>query len=399
MKNKKWIPYVGIGFLLFLIGAFFCLSSLDFFSKETTILSWEDSLMTEVYSKMKVSDVVQIEDGTLEDQWIDTSQLGENKVSFTYHNNQGKKKKSEFPLLIVDTTPPLIWISGSYTVIRGNQKKLEDNVLCGDNYDSNPVCKIEGEYSFDQIGEYPLTYVATDQSGNETREDFTLKVIEKVGSSSSSPKISLEEVKNQYHSSNVSIGIDVSKWQESIDWKKVKESGIEFAMIRLGTQIGPKEDSRLDAYFLENIKGAKEAGVKVGVYYYSYASSKKEARNQAKWVVEQLEDYELDLPVVFDWECYSLFNSMGISLHELNEIANTFLNMVEKYGYQPMMYGSKNYLEKIWTGLNSDYETWLAHYTKETDYQGDYKIWQFTSNGSVPGISTAVDLDLLYLNH
>ena len=355
--------------------------------------------MTEVYSKMKVSDVVQIEDGTLEDQWIDTSQLGENKVSFTYHNNQGKKKKSEFPLLIVDTTPPLIWISGSYTVIRGNQKKLEDNVLCGDNYDSNPVCKIEGEYSFDQIGEYPLTYVATDQSGNETREDFTLKVIEKVGSSSSSPKISLEEVKNQYHSSNVSIGIDVSKWQESIDWKKVKESGIEFAMIRLGTQIGPKEDSRLDAYFLENIKGAKEAGVKVGVYYYSYASSKKEARNQAKWVVEQLEDYELDLPVVFDWECYSLFNSMGISLHELNEIANTFLNMVEKYGYQPMMYGSKNYLEKIWTGLNSDYETWLAHYTKETDYQGDYKIWQFTSNGSVPGISTAVDLDLLYLNH
>lgn len=393
MKSKRWILCGGIGIFLLFIGIFLYFSLKE--ETETTIFSFRDSLITEVYSKVKISDFVQIENGTLEDKKIDTSELGENNISFTYYNNNGKKKTKTFSLSVIDTTPPLVWISGSYTIVRGNNAKLEDTVLCGDNYDSNPICRIEGEYSFDQVGEYPLSYIATDQSGNETKQDFILRVVEK-GGSSSSKKISLEEVKKRYTSSDISIGIDVSKWQESIDWEKVKESGIQFAMIRLGTQIGPREDSKLDAYFLENIKGAQEVGIKVGVYYYSYASSKKEARNQAKWVVKQLEDYQLDLPVVFDWECYSLFNSMGISLYELNEVADTFLTMIEKYGYHPMMYGSKNYLEKIWTGL--DYDVWLAHYTESTNYQGDYKMWQFTSSGVVPGISSMVDLDLLYLN-
>lgn len=398
MKNKIGIIFFIVGLLFLIAGIFLCFPSFGLLEEEVenTSFVFKETVTTEVYSKVRISDFVRIEDGVLEDEVIDTSELGEKEISFTYYNDYGKKKTSTFLLSVFDRTPPLVWVSGSYTVVKGNEKKLEDLILCGDNYDKNPNCRIEGDYFFDQVGEYPLTYLATDHSGNETREDFVLKVVEKQGTSTSE-KIQLEDVKERYSSSNISIGIDVSKWQESIDWKRVRESGIQFAMIRLGTQIGPKEDSKLDSYFLENIKEAQKNGLLVGVYYYSYASSKKEARNQAKWVVKQLKDYSLDLPVVFDWECYSMFNSFHISLYDLNQIAHSFLSIIEKYGYQPMMYASKNYLEKIWNLL--DYDVWLAHYTRETNYEGDYRMWQFTSNGRVPGISSDVDMDLLYLKN
>lgn len=112
------------------------------------------------------------------------------------------------------------------------------------------------------------------------------------------------------------------------------------------------------------------------------------------WVSRQLFPYKLDLPVVFDWECYHLFNSFDISLYDLNQIADSFLKVIERNGYRPMMYGSKNYLQEIWNLL--EYDVWLAHYTKKTDYSGDYKMWQFTNVGIVPGIDSFVDIDLLF---
>lgn len=354
-KKKGIVLYIIIAFTLVGVFLLFLFWPNLKGEQEKTIFYWNEHKTAEVYSEVKISDFVTIEQGVLEDKQIDTSELGEITISFNYHNDRKKKKTKSFKLLVLDTTPPLIWISNSYTVQRGTKNRLEDTVLCGDNYDKKPRCWIEGEYDLDKIGEYPLTYLAIDSSGNQTREEFKLRVIEKFSNSQSS-KLQLEEIKTKYSSLDTSIGIDVSRWQEKIDWKKVKDSGVEFAMIRVGTQIGPKEGSKLDAYFLENIKGAKEVGIKVGVYYYSYASSKKEAREQAKWVMQQIEDYPLDLPVVFDWECYTLFNSLGISLYDLNKIADTFLNMMEKFGYQPMIYGSKNYLEKIWTNL--DYDVW-----------------------------------------
>jgi len=384
----SWIIFFlllgGIGFFLFFP-----------FEKEKTILSFEASSMTEIYSKVKVSDFVHIEMGELEDETIDTSRLGEHTISFSYYNDHGKKKESSFRLLVSDTTPPLVWLSSSYTVTKGSSDSFKDAILCGDNYDKTPTCNIVGEYSLNQIGEYPLSYVATDSSGNSTRQSFTLRVVEKSNtSSSSSTKIKFSDIRKQYKDANISYGIDVSKWQGVIDWKQVKESGVEFAMIRLGTQIGAHEDSKLDDYFLENIKGAKEVGIKVGVYYYSYASSKKEARDQAKWVVKNLKGFDLDLPVVFDWECYSMFNSFSISFYDLNRIADSFLGEIRHYGYQPMLYASKNYLEKIWTSFDS--KVWLAHYTTYTNYQGDYLMWQLTNHGVVSGIQGEVDIDLGY---
>ena len=332
----------------------------------------------------------------MDDFEIDTTTLGTNEVSFRYKDSYGKHKSS-FKIEIEDTTKPLIWVSGSYTYTIGSNKNLEDSVLCADNYDKKPTCWIEGEYDLKTKGNYSLTYKAKDQNGNLEEIPFTLRVIEKkqnnnTGSSSSS-FVSLEEIKENYVTDDVILGIDVSKWQGDIDWEEVKNQGIEFAMIRLGTQSGIHKESVLDTYFQKNIKEAKESGIKVGVYYYSYATSIEESKEQANWVIKQLSSYKLDLPVVFDWECYTYFNSFEISLYDLNEIANAFLKVIEDNGYQPMFYGSKNYLEKIWTSI--DYEIWLAHYTKETTYQGNYKMWQFTSSGRVPGISTLVDVDIL----
>jgi len=393
MKEKKiWI----FSFLLFLLlgtsGLFFLNYPEE---KEKTILSFQEPSIIEVYSKSKVSDFVHIEMGKLEDMEVDTSKLGEHTISFSYYNNYGKKKKSTFRLLVSDTTSPLIWLSSSYTVTKGSNTSLEEVILCGDNYDKNPTCKIEGEYSLNEVGEYPLSYTAMDSSGNSARQDFILRVAEKSDSKNyTSTKINFSSIQEQYQIEGVSFGIDVSKWQGKIDWNSVKESGVEFAMIRLGTQIGPHEGSKLDDYFLENISGAKEVGIKVGVYYYSYASSKKEARDQAKWVVKQLKDFDLELPVVFDWECYSMFNSFSISLHDLNRIGDSFLGVIKKNGYQPMLYASKNYLEKIWTSFDS--KVWLAHYTPQTDYQGEYFMWQLTNHGMVSGIRGEVDIDLGY---
>ncbi len=366
--------------------------------KETGIeptFHWKNSLEVEVYSKAKVSDFVEVDNGKLEDKEINTEKLGEKKITFTYQDENGKKRKETFSVQVVDTTPPLVWISGVYTKVKGESENIEDSVLCGDNYDKKPVCKIEGSYNLNETGDYPLTYYAIDSSGNETKEPFTLRVIEKNNSSSStSNPRKLEDIKKTYLTEQTEVGIDVSKWQAEIDWKKVKESGVTFAMIRLGTQKAPHEDSTLDAYFLQNIKQAQENGIKVGVYYYSYASNRKEAIKQADWVLTQLEGQELELPVVFDWECYHLFRSYEISIHDLNDISNTFLEEIEKQGYDSMFYASKNYLERLW--IYQEYPVWLAHYTDHTSYEGEYVMWQMTSNGRVSGIDGAVDLDILY---
>mgnify|MGYP001624804338 CR=1 FL=1 len=130
------------------------------------------------------------------------------------------------------------------------------------------------------------------------------------------------------------------------------------------------------------------------MYFYSYANSNKEAKEQAQWVLKQIKEYDLTLPVVFDWECYSSFNTMELSLFGLNSIAESFLSEIKEKGYDTMIYASKNYLNAIWTYQQED--VWLAHYTEKTDYEGEYKMWQLCSDGKIDGISTDVDIDILY---
>lgn len=207
--------------------------------------------------------------------------------------------------------------------------------------------------------------------------------------------IEIAEVLENHKTQNSKIGIDVSKWQEEIDWQKVKNAGVEFAMIRIGYQTEYDGECVLDPYFVANIEGAKSAGLPVGIYFYSYAKNVEQAKNQAKWVKENLRNYEIDLPVAFDWESWNSFNQAGMSFHTINKVANSFLETLEEAGYKGMLYSSKFYLEKIW--YPSEYPIWLAQYNRKVTYEGEYSIWQMSENGRVDGITNLVDIDVMYL--
>lgn len=400
MKKKWIIILISAVTVVLLIGLLIFLYHRGVFDgKDLTEISFKKEQVIEVYSDAYISDFIEITDGTLiDDIKIDTSDIRTVKTRYTYLNSNQRKKEASLTVQVVDTTAPLVWLGKNYTVFQGSKHDFSKEILCADNYDSTPSCTVEGEYDLDQVGSFPLVYQAIDQAGNKTSIDFTLKVIEKSpnsSSNSSSPSgMVFQEILDNYKEKNTLIGIDVSKWQKSIDWEQVKNSGVEFAMIRLGTQKGIAEDSILDSFFKENIENAKKAGLKVGVYYFSYASSLKEAKTQATWVLKQLKPYELDLPIAFDWETFSLFNQLNISIYDLNEIANTFISEVQKQGYQGILYGSKNYLENMWIYQKQD--IWLAHYKESTDYEGDYMMWQLSSTGLVPGIDGFVDINILY---
>ena len=166
-------------------------------------------------------------------------------------------------------------------------------------------------------------------------------------------------------------------------------------MMRIGVQGSSSRELSLDKYYLQNIENAKKAGLKVGIYLYSIALNVDEAIEQAKWVIQELNGAELDLPIVFDWENWSKWNSYKISFHEINSIADSFMNEINNNDYEGMLYSSKFYLETIWKN-KYDYPVWLAHYTEKTSYTGKYMMWQLCNNGRIDGINGDVDIDIMY---
>ena len=118
-----------------------------------------------------------------------------------------------------------------------------------------------------------------------------------------------------------------------------------------------------------------------------------------RWLTEQLEGQKLDLPIAFDWEEFAHFQKYGISIRHLNDVYAAFADEVIKQGYQPMLYSSKIFLETIWSErMKQTAPVWLAHYVNETNYEGEYAIWQASAYGRIPGINGDVDMDIRYLN-
>lgn len=347
----------------------------------------------EVYSKTKLSDIVKLNGYAIVDDYeIDTKEIGPKELSFEY-TGFDESKKGKIKVNIVDTTEPYIGIGDHYSHIINTNFTFYDDILCADNYDRNISCEIIGEYDISTLGNTQLQILAKDKSGNKTLKDFELRVIEKPKEEKAKEVITVEEALMRKEE-NAKLMIDVSKWQKDIDWKKVKNAGINYAMLRLGTQKALDKESVLDEYFEKNIKEAQENGIKVGVYYFSYANDVSDALEQAEWVIDQLKDYKLDLPVSFDWENWKYFKNFNLNLHDLNELSNVFLDTLSNSGYDIINYGSKNYLENVWD--KNDYPVWLAHYTDKTNYKYDYIMWQFTDRGIVPGIEGYVDLDYYY---
>lgn len=366
--------------------------------EDAIAITFKDNLTVEFESKVKLSEFISNINGELiDDSYVDTIGLGEKEIEFQYVSQRNKIKTRKFNINIIDTVAPEVYMSNTMTVNIGDNKDIAYSVLSGDNCDPKPVRKIEGEYDVNNVGSYKLQYVITDASVNETRKDFTLSVVKKSASTKSTQRepIMYSECLSRYKNENTSLGIDVSKWQGNIDWKAVKNAGVEFAFIRIGYQTGFDADYNLDKYFEQNIKGANEAGVDVGIYFYSYARKTEDAISQVDWIYEKIKDYDVKLPIVFDWESWTSFPNGEMSFYDINNIAKTFINRAEKCGYKGMLYSSKNYLEKIWH--TDEFENiWLAHYTNQTSYEGHYDFWQMCDTGRVDGINGAVDIDVWY---
>lgn len=368
--------------------------------RESVIL--KENLTIEFGKEAKVSDFIANLNGTLiEDKEIDTESIGDKQVSFEYKNIKNKKRKYEFNIKIIDVNAPQIFSSSTYTVSVGYTKKLTDVLLSVDDIDDNPKREIIGEYDLNTAGTYDLTYVVTDSSGNQAKKQLKLNVKERSNTPTQTDKPKEEEkllisdVITNHKTEKTKIGIDVSKWQGEINWEEVKNAGVEFVIIRMGYQTDFDGENVLDPYFEKNIQGAKMAGLPVGLYFHSYAKNINQAKEQAEWIKENIKDYKIDLGIAFDWESWSVFNTVGMSLYTINKSANTFLDILQEAGYKGMLYSSKNYLEKIWYPTN--HETWLAQYNTKVTYEGEYSIWQMSDKGKVDGIKGDVDIDIMYL--
>lgn len=328
---------------------------------------------------------------------IDTNEVG-NVIYNVEYEHEKRKYVTKIKLNIVDKESPRYLGGTNKTVLKNYEGDLCNLIMYGDNYDGNLKCIIEGEYDLSTIGTYNLIYKIFDNSNNTTSINVTLNVIEKSKTSNnnlSTKKTPFEDVYAKHKNDFTEVGIDVSKWQGEIDFEKVKNSGASFVMIRIGVQTKVNGELIIDPYYKQNIKNAKKAGLKVGVYLYSIATSKKEAIEHANWVIKTLNGEKLDLPIVFDWENWSKWNTYKLSFHDINSIANNFMNAVKNNGYEGMLYSSKYYLENIWTN-ELNFPVWLAHYTSKTNYEGKYKMWQLSNTGRIDGINGDVDINIMY---
>ena len=336
------------------------------------------------------SDTKIISENTL----IDTSSIGEHEVTIKYEYDSVKSLNIKYN--VVDTTKPVINLSNMSTYV-GKEVDFISNIMCGDNYDRELNCEIIGEYDINKIGTYLLTAKATDSSNNTNEKNFKLTVKEKKNSSSyTNPSYYyFSDLIKTYKSDKTELGIDVSSWQGDINWEKVKAAGCDFAMIRVG--FGHKNGELVfDSKFKNNLKNAKNAGVKVGLYFYSYAKTTAEAKDQAKWIIDYLNGESLDLPIAFDWEIWNGFSKYKLNFNDLNQIAKAFIDEVNKSGYEGVIYGSAFFQNHVWN-LNS--RTWLAYYTSNNDYDKPYFMWQLSSQGKISGINSYVDLNVLYLEN
>ena len=196
-----------------------------------------------------------------------------------------------------------------------------------------------------------------------------------------------------------SMGIDVSAHQGKINWAQVRQSGVEFAMIRCGFRGQTSGGIYEDAYFKTNVAGATANGVKVGIYFYSTAVNENEALEEAIWVTKKISTYRITYPVVYDFEDFGAYRCANVGGAQATSNALTFLNFVKSNGYEPMMYANKSDITNRMSRGSFGCKFWLAHYTSQTDYAGNYNMWQYTSKGSVPGISGNVDMDIAYFNY
>ncbi len=194
-------------------------------------------------------------------------------------------------------------------------------------------------------------------------------------------------------------GIDVSFWQGDVDYQKVREAGFEFVMIRLGWRGSKDGLLSEDEMVRKNLERASKAGMKIGGYFFSQAITPEEAREEARFALEIAKDYDLQLPIVYDWEYLNEeARTAHVDKETLTDCTKAFCQVIEDAGYEPMIYFNPVQSHKKMDLVElMDYKFWLAMYDSPMDYPYRVDMWQYSCTGTVPGISGAVDLNLYLL--
>lgn len=206
--------------------------------------------------------------------------------------------------------------------------------------------------------------------------------------------------KFQNLSGNAKTGIDVSKWNGDIDWDKVKNAGVEYAIVRAGYRGSVTGSLVEDPYFAANMKGAAASGMPVGVYFFTQAVNEVEAVEEASAVLRLVREYDITYPIFIDTEGAGgngRADQLDVDTRTL--VCEAFCRTIENAGYEAGVYGSRNwYNNNLHADRLENYCIWLAEYRSVPLYQGYYQMWQYTSKGKIDGIEGNVDMNVSYLN-
>ena len=205
-------------------------------------------------------------------------------------------------------------------------------------------------------------------------------------------------------------GIDVARYQGTIDWERLATSSVDFAMVRLGYRSSVDGAIVEDSNARYNMQEAQKNGILLGAYFFSTAVSEEEAIEEADWAADLLDQYSITYPVAYDCEGYSEPDSRqyGMTAEERTDAALAFLKQIEKRGYEGMFYASKNELDSQWetSRIEKNYKIWVAQYpaepypiTESSSYTREHHMWQYTTNGVVPGIALNVDMNVAYFGY
>lgn len=197
------------------------------------------------------------------------------------------------------------------------------------------------------------------------------------------------------------VGIDVSEFQGDIDWKKVKNSGVEFVILKLGYR-GYGESGKLviDSNFEKYYEQAINQGIDVGVYFFSQAINIDEVREEADLVLKNIEGKTITYPVVFDLEKikYDTARTDNLTMDEITEMMLEFCKIIKENGYTPSIYGNaKTFTTKTKLELFNEYNKWYADYQAHPLYPYEFDMWQYTETGSVDGIEGNADIDICFI--
>ena len=210
----------------------------------------------------------------------------------------------------------------------------------------------------------------------------------------------------------ITLGIDVAKYQGTIDWSKVAASGIDFAMIRVGYRTQKTGEMCVDTNAKYNMQEAQANGIKIGVYFFSSAITEAEAKEEADWVADYISQYQITYPVAFDCEGFQDADSRqsGLDREKRTGLAAAFMDEIYQKGYTPMFYAASGELQDSaeWNldTIQNSYKIWVAQYpevpypdTASSSYTGTHAMWQYTNQGTIPGIGTTVDLNVAYFGY